>query len=944
MTLPDPKQEPSFTEQMADLMLKMLTTGGITAGGIGAFWYLFQGGDIPKAIASAMIGLSISYAARLLRPLNEANQRLLDRLGERIGDEAELTADKIFANLTGFERRYLHHQSLECQEYRTEGINLYEGIFVPLLQDVAVPLELGFSQLESGVDKSRLTDNNLLTIWDVLRQANQQPTFRQVVIIAWGGYGKTTLLKHITYAYSNKKHNRYKVSPKIPVLLMLRQHQHILARDVPLTLPELIALHHVPNLPGASDLQVPPRWAKEILVRGKAVVMMDGFDEVPEQHRQTISNWINLQMRSYPRSIFIVTSRPSAYTQDYRDPKPTTTLFIQDFRLSQQEHFIKQWYFSQELYARGGRNTPNVKFQADQYSNDLVAQIKHRPELQSMARNPLLLTMIVNVHRYIGDQLPQRRSELYREIFRLQLGSRPQSKGIHIPFSPQESKALLQRIALEMVTEERTFISKELLLKTLQASLSGSNEYADPQNFMQAIAQISGLVVEREDGEFQFAHKSFQMYLAAVEIHEKKQESLLLRHSKDTSWQEVISLYIEQLKDPRNFIRKLVAPISNPYIVGSPVTGKIFVGREDILRRFDELWSTSGQIPSIVLYGHRRMGKTSILRNLPKHIKQDLIIDFNMQRVGYVSSTGELLYNLALAIYYALPELQRQNLNEPSDAEFLEKNSVTSFDRFLKKIDSLRDNRRVIVTVDEFEIIEELLKTGKIDSRLLDFWRSLIQTYSWFIMVFAGLHTLDEMTHDYWNPLFGSVRGIPVSYLSQKATELLITKPSSDFDLEYTTEAISLIYSLTYGQSYLVQLICHNLVTYFNRERFERGIYREPPLTAEDVETVTHMPEFYRDGNAYFEGIWEQAKEAHGQEQLQILQVLSRQPFSSNELSQKTGISLAQIHKALEILMRHDVIQKQEDSYTYRVELMRRWVVRQQANNAHAPDRLEVTG
>ena len=40
------------------------------------------------------------------------------------------------------------------------------------------------------------------------------------------------------------------------------------------------------------------------------------------------------------------------------------------------------------------------------------------------------------------------------------------------------------------------------------------------------------------------------------------------------------------------------------------------MGREDIMRHLDELWAGEGERSSVVLYGHRRMGKTSILQNL----------------------------------------------------------------------------------------------------------------------------------------------------------------------------------------------------------------------------------------------------------------------------------------------------------------------------------------
>ena len=61
-------------------------------------------------------------------------------------------------------------------------------------------------------------------------------------------------------------------------------------------------------------------------------------------------------------------------------------------------------------------------------------------------------------------------------------------------------------------------------------------------------------------------------------------------------------------------------PIENPYIAGNPVTGDLFVGRKDIFRRLEELWRKSGQCESVVIYGHRRMGKSSIFEKFRREI------------------------------------------------------------------------------------------------------------------------------------------------------------------------------------------------------------------------------------------------------------------------------------------------------------------------------------
>ena len=336
-----------------------------------------------------------------------------------------------------------------------------------------------------------------------------------------------------------------------------------------------------------------------------------------------------------------------------------------------------------------------------------------------------------------------------------------------------------------------------------------------------------------------------------------------------------------------------------------------------------------GQCPSVVIYGHRRMGKSSILRNLGASLgSQTTVVDFNMQRVGLVDTTGELLYNFSLSIYDALPLALQNQLGEPDEEKFISHNPYTALDRFLKQLDQVRAEQRFIITIDEFELIEQLIKEKRLEPRLLHFWRGLIQTYPWFVLAFAGLHTLQEMTHNYWNPLFGSVTAIPVSFLSPKAAQRLITQPSPDFNLDYDAEAIAEMIQLTNGQPYLVQLIGHTLVTRFNRQMFEERIERERRFTLEDVQTVINTPEFYRDGNAYFNGVWVQAENSEPAGQTAILETLSQTDLSITEIAEKTFFSLEQVQSALKTLQRHDVVKQQDAKYFYTVELMRRWVVR----------------
>jgi len=311
-----------------------------------------------------------------------------------------------------------------------------------------------------------------------------------------------------------------------------------------------------------------------------------------------------------------------------------------------------------------------------------------------------------------------------------------------------------------------------------------------------------------------------------------------------------------------------------------------------------------------------------------------VIVDFNMQRVGRVASTGELLYNLALALYDAqtlgVSETPRV-LDEPDETYFTPPthSPYTSFDRFLKKrLDRVRAGRRFIVTVDEFELIEKWIAEGRLEPDLLGFWRSLIQTYPWFVMAFAGLHTLEEMRRDYWNPLYGSVTAVPVSFLSRDAAWRLITQPTPEFPLDYDADAVELIIALTHGQPYLVQLIGHGLVTRFNRQTFEEGVERERRFTLADIEAIIGAPEFFRDGDAYFTGVWRQAETSEPPGQTAVLRALasSEAGMPAEEIARQARLAPGEVERALETLARHDVLMEENGRWQFTVELMRRWV------------------
>ncbi len=367
----------------------------------------------------------------------------------------------------------------------------------------------------------------------------------------------------------------------------------------------------------------------------------------------------------------------------------------------------------------------------------------------------------------------------------------------------------------------------------------------------------------------------------------------------------------------------ITEPVRNPYVVGDPVEGDLFVGREDVLSQLEELWVMGHQLQSVVLYGHRRMGKTSILKNAANCLGASLkVVYVHLLSLGNISQgVGEML--MAISDEIALTVI----ISAPDDADLLNL-PYRTFERYLKQVDAQLGEEGLIIALDEFEQIEEFIAAGQIHQDFIKFLRGLVQMSSKVAFVFAGLHTLEEMTEDYFHPFFASIIPIHVGFFTPESTHQLLANPTEDFPLDYNHEALERIYTLTAGQPFLIQLVGFWLVRRYNNQVFEQRRARDPVFTVEDVEAVINDSEFFKRGRYYFTGVWSQAAQgAEGQQA--ILKAIAPHPegLSIDALAQATRMEEETLYKALETLKRHDVIEQTDERWRIIVELFRRWVL-----------------
>ncbi|GIE99898.1 hypothetical protein Ari01nite_73630 [Paractinoplanes rishiriensis] len=399
---------------------------------------------------------------------------------------------------------------------------------------VFMPAHAASGSLLGPIENLPLQAVNRGPVWDYL---DRWPP-RTLVIVGPPGSGKTTLLKHLTLKLASRRAPEAgPTRKKIPFLLLLRDRVHHIVSEAEIPLAEVI----VESLP--KSVRPGPAWVERQLRRGNCLVMMDGLDEVADpDHRKTLVEWIRGQIAQYGNNGFVVTSRPSGYLAN--PLAAADVVQIRPFTDRQIETFLHRWYLATEV-RRTGRRDEVVLGDAEARAKDLLKRLRDAPLLYDLGANPLLLTMIAHVHNYRGV-LPGGRAELYREIFQVFLGQRQEAKGLHNHLTHVQREAVLRHLALEMMHRRLRDVSTAVAASIISEQLARVAPEEGAEAFLVDTEQVSGLILQREDGTFSFAHLTFQEYLASARIREKGLVDNLVARVAEPWWREVILLYCAQ--------------------------------------------------------------------------------------------------------------------------------------------------------------------------------------------------------------------------------------------------------------------------------------------------------------------------------------------------------------------------------------------------------------
>ena len=164
------------------------------------------------------------------------------------------------------------------------------------------------------------------------------------------------------------------------------------------------------------------------------------------------------------------------------------------------------------------------------------------PSLFELTANPLLLTMIANVHQYRGA-LPGSRAELYEEICDVFLGKRHQARGVVVDMPSRQRQSVLRSLAYAMMQQGISEVAATDAANYILPALTRISNRIEAADFLRSVEESSGLLIEKEHGIYAFAHLTFQEYLTADYIRTTRRVGELVKNLDSTWWQETIRLY-----------------------------------------------------------------------------------------------------------------------------------------------------------------------------------------------------------------------------------------------------------------------------------------------------------------------------------------------------------------------------------------------------------------
>lgn len=439
----------------------------------------------------------------------------IDRILEQIEKVDRIVEDKS-SKISNFERHY-RNNIISQNNY----VQLF-GAGDLLSEYKRYPLSIAYVELEIS---------NKITGKEIKLEKIFEKS-KNVWISGEAGSGKTTLLQWIAVQTAEGSSKINGVRDCIPIVIHLRKGdcRHMSLKEC------------INGVMKDSSYEIPEGWIEKVKESGRFLFLIDGFDEVSEQDRQEVLNWLQ-ETDKKKRCKKIFTSRPQVKERPME--KDLLEIKILPMNLERIRSFIRYWHsavLEEQLRVDKG--------DATSITMELCEKIGMSDALLKLSSLPLLCAMICALHYRNEMHLPTNKRELYEECCKMLLEKRDEERSIvqhQIKLSYEQKKIILAKLAYWMMKNNHVEISHEQAKRTIERAVDSMNICVAEKKtevVFKYLLERCGILREPETGKVDFLHRTFQEYLVAYEIKREEDWGYLKEKIGDTVWQETIAICI----------------------------------------------------------------------------------------------------------------------------------------------------------------------------------------------------------------------------------------------------------------------------------------------------------------------------------------------------------------------------------------------------------------
>ncbi|WP_328301541.1 NACHT domain-containing protein [Streptomyces sp. NBC_00435] len=381
---------------------------------------------------------------------------------------------------------------------------------------------------------------------------------RRVLVRGMAGGGKSTLLQWLALATARED---------LPVELAN------LKGLVPFMLP-LRTLVRGGDLPGPQEYlravgcplhaAQPQGWTDRVLDDGRALLLIDGLDEIPQTQRAQAQQWLRELLAAFPRATYVVTTRPSAVPEGWLAGHGFTELTVRPMSARDVAVFVTRWHTAARASADPGQEFEHLAA----LEEALKDTVRSQRDLARLATTPLLCALVCALNRDRRGHLPHGRMELYEAALSLLLVRRDRERDIDAPenlvVTEHQNIQLLQRLAYWLVRNGQTELDRETALALIDDALPAMPNLAQQGDAADVLAHLlarSGLLRTPAAETIDFVHRTFQDFLGAKAAIEARDIPLLVRNAHDDQWEDVVRMAVAHARpnERTTLLRRLIA-------------------------------------------------------------------------------------------------------------------------------------------------------------------------------------------------------------------------------------------------------------------------------------------------------------------------------------------------------------------------------------------------